>query len=68
MMTVSNREKSIQYSLSNVIHENQTSSDVVRFTYTPELPVIACSSKKDAEHIQKEVNTFVNKIINDLVK
>lgn len=68
MMILSNNEKVIQFSLNEIIRENKNVGDIIRYTYTPELPTITCSSKKDAEYIQKEVNAFVNKIVNSLIK
>lgn len=68
MLTLTNKDKIIQCSLSKTIHENKPINDKTYFTYTPELPIVKCDNKNDAEYIQKEVNTFLNKIIHNLVK
>ena len=63
MTTVNNSNKFIQFSLSNTISTNKTTT-----TYTPELPKINCSNESDAVRIQEEINTFTNKLVKDLLK
>lgn len=48
--------KRIEYSLSNVIHECDNSMYIIG------MPVIVCDNKKDAEHIQREFNSFIGEI------
>lgn len=48
--------KRIQFSFSNVIHECD------RNTYIVEMPTLVCSSRKDAEIMQREISAFVNEL------
>lgn len=68
MLTLTNKDKIIQCALSDVIRESKPTGNKTYSTYAPALPVVICNDKKDAEYIQKEVNTFLNKIIHNLVK
>lgn len=66
MITLSNRNKTIQLSISEVIHEEKKSN--TEYTYIPELPTIVCNNKDDVKYIQKQINAFTNNLIKDIVK
>lgn len=66
MVTINNGDRFIQFSLSNTIVTNKTTTECV--TYTPELPKINCSNESDAVCIQEEINAFINKLVKDLLK
>lgn len=68
MTILNNKNKAIQFSQPNIIHENKESSALhTVFTYSPELPVITCSSKIDAEYIQQKINAFVRELSNEIL-
>ena len=66
MITINNSNRFIQFSLSNTITTNKTTTECV--TYIPELPKINCSDESDAVRIQEEINAFTNKLVKDLLK
>ena len=66
MTTVNNGDRFLQFSLSNTIVTNKTTTKCI--TYTPELPKINCSNESDAVRIQEEINAFTNKLVKDLLK
>ena len=60
MTMISNKDESIYFSHAEAIHENKIEKNLhTTFTYTPELPTIICSNKKDAEEMQQQINAFV---------
>lgn len=67
-MILSNKDTVVQISLNDKIEEHKPTATNLQFMYTPELPTITCNNKVDAEYIQKEINTFANKLIKDLLK
>lgn len=68
MTTLSNNSgKIIKISLNNDI-DVITDHEEKRICYSIELPKVITTSKKDAETIQSQVNTFVNKLCHELLK
>ena len=60
MTMINNKERAICFSHATLVRENKTVKDLhTAFTYSPEMPVIICSNKKEAEEIQQQINTFV---------
>ena len=66
MITLSNRNKTIQLSISEVIREEKKSN--TEYAYIPELPTIVCNNRDDVKYIQKQINAFTNNLIKDIVK
>ena len=66
MTTINDGNRFIQFSLSNNILANKTTTKCT--TYTPELPKINCNNESDAVRIQEEINAFTNKLVKDLLK
>lgn len=64
MTILSTKNETIQFSLSKKIHEKR---NLHSYTYTPDLPVVICSDKTNAEYIQSEVNKFVNTLVKTLL-
>ena len=48
--------KKIEYALNDTIHECD------REMYIVEMPLLICNSKKDAEYMQRKINTFVGEL------
>lgn len=48
--------KKIEYVLNDTIHECD------REMYIVEMPLLICNSKKDAEYMQRKINTFVGEL------
>lgn len=63
MVILSNDKKTIQLSLSNIIHEDQKEGK-----YTVVLPFVICDNKKDAKQIQEKVNSYVSELSKELLK
>jgi len=57
-----NNGKTIHFAFNDTIHE------VDRNTYIIEMPIVICSSKKDAEKVQQEVNIFISELSKKLLK
>ena len=69
MTMLNNKDRSIHFSHAENIQENVVDAGMHKlYTYTPELPIITCSSKKDAEIIQQRINTFVRELSHELLK
>lgn len=67
MTTLSNDSgKLIKISLKDKI-EVVTDYEEKRICYSIELPKVTTTSKTDAEVIQKQVNTFVNRLCHELL-
>ena len=68
-MTILNNDsgKIIKISLNNQINI-MTDHEEKRICYSIELPKVITTSKKDAETIQTQVNTFVNQLCHKLLK
>lgn len=58
--------KIIKISLSNKV-DVTTDYEEKRICYSIELPKVTATNKDDAETIQKQVNTFVNKLCHELL-
>ena len=67
MVTISHNAKSIQMELSDKIN-TQTDYTLKRITHTIELPKISCTSKEDAEYIQRLTNEFVSRLCHERLK
>ena len=68
MTTLSNNSgKIMKISLNNNINII-TDHEEKRICYSVELPKVITTSKNDAETIQSQVNTFVNKLCHELLK
>ena len=68
MTTLNNKNRAIQFSHSNVIHENKERTALCdTYTYLPELPVVICSEKTDAEYIQNKINTFIRELSHEIL-
>lgn len=68
MTTLSNNSgKIVKISLNNDINVI-TDYEEKRICYSIELPKVITTSKKDAETIQSQVNTFVNNLCHELLK
>ena len=48
--------KKIEYTLNDMIHECD------KEMYMVEMPLLICNSKKDAEYMQRKINTFVGEL------
>ncbi len=48
--------KKIEYALNDTIQECD------REMYIVEMPLLICNSKKDAEYMQRKINTFVGEL------
>lgn len=69
MTIMNNKNKAIQFSYGNTIRENVESAALCNvFTYTPELPVITCSDKSDAEYMQQKVNAFIRDLSQEILE
>lgn len=69
MIVLNSENKTIEFSYSNIIRENLIGEGAYRVvTHTPELPTVTCSNKKDAETIQKMVNTFIHELSHELLE
>lgn len=66
MTIVSNKSKTVQFSLSNNIKIEKEPN--MPATYSLEMPVIICDDADDALNIQKEINTFVSNLLNDMIR
>lgn len=68
-MTILNNDsgKIIKISLNNQM-DIMTDHEEKRICYSVELPKVITTSKKDAETIQTQVNTFVNQLCHKLLK
>ena len=54
--------KTIQYSISNAIHE------CIDQTFIVEMPTVVCENRKDAERIQSEVGAYISELSRKIVK
>lgn len=48
--------KKIEYALNDTIHECD------KEMYMVEMPLLICNNKKDAEYMQRKINTFVGEL------
>lgn len=64
MTILTNKDKAIQYSVSNEIVDYPNNGP---YKFSVTLPTINCSDKKDAELIQNKVNELVQKLAKDLL-
>lgn len=65
MTIMSDEKNTIIFSLGNRVSINKEPNSSA--TYSPEMPNIVCSDSDKALFIQNEINTFVHKLISDLV-
>ena len=54
--------KTIQFALNNTIHEIDKNLHII------EMPVVICNNRKDAEHIQQNINLFVSELSKKIIK
>lgn len=66
MTIISNKDKTIQFSISDKIDVKKEPN--MPAIYSLKTPAITCSNIDDALYIQKEVNMFVNHLINNIVR
>lgn len=66
MTIISNKDKTIQFSLSNNIKIEKEPN--LPATYSLEMPVIICDDADDALNIQKEINTFISDLLNNMIR
>lgn len=66
MTTLFNNNKTIQFSLTDQIKILKEAN--VPATYSLEMPTIICSDIDDALKLQKEINIYINNLINNKMK
>lgn len=66
MTIISNKDKTIQFSISDKIDVKKEPN--MPAIYSLKTPTITCSNIDDALYIQKEVNTFVNHLVNNIIR
>ena len=66
MMIMSNKNKTIEISLSNNVSIKKEQN--MPATFLPEMPVVICDDAEEAMRIQKEVNVFIHDLVNDIIK
>ena len=53
---------------SEIKTETREINNILRATYSPQMPIIITTCKKDAEYISKQINNCISNLINDLMK
>ncbi len=67
MTILSNNQKNIKIRFTNTVYKSYDKEENQEcFNVNP--PYISCSNKQDAERIQEEINTLVNKLSKELMK
>lgn len=66
MTILSNKAKTIQFSLSDKV--NIIKEPDVPASYSLEMPTIICNNADDAINLQKEINTYISNLINNKIK
>lgn len=62
MVTLTGKNKTIQFELTEDIHECSNNMFIL------DMPTIVCDNRKDAECIQNQLNAFVGEISRKLIK
>lgn len=63
MIILDNNGKKIEFKIEGTIGQTQD-----RRNYTVSIPTVICSSRTDAEKIQKALNTFVYNLAHELLE
>lgn len=66
MTIVSNKDKTIQFSISDKIDVKKEPN--MPAIYSLKTPAITCSNIDDALRMQKEINTFISHLVNNIMK
>ena len=66
MTIISNTNKSIKFTLSNNVNIEKEANEPA--SYVPEMPIILFNNADDALYAQKEINTYVSNLLNNMVK
>lgn len=66
MMIISDKDKTVELSLSNNVSIKKAQDTPT--TFLPEMPIIICNHAEEAMRIQQEINTFVYDLVNDIIK
>lgn len=66
MTIISNKNKTIQFSVSDKIDVKKEPN--MPAIYSLKTPTIMCNNIDDALRMQKEINTFISHLVNNIMK